>query len=109
MAALHARGFVHRDIKPANILFRKDEPVLIDLGLLKKAETPALHTGGTVSVNGNSAFDYDGTASFTGGTVYVNGSRVTTLPNQMMGGGGRDNFGGYGGGMNGNGGRGGWH
>ena len=48
--ALHARGFVHRDIKPANILFRKDEPVLIDLGLLKKAETPALHTGGTVSV-----------------------------------------------------------
>lgn len=48
--ALHARGYVHRDIKPANILFRKDEPVLIDLGLLKKAETPALHTGGTVSV-----------------------------------------------------------
>ena len=61
-------------------------------------------SGGTISVNGNSAFDYDGTASFTGGTVYVNGSRVTTLPNQMMGGGGRNNFGGYGGGMNGNGG-----
>ena len=48
--ALHKLGFVHRDIKPANILFRKDEPVLIDLGLLKKAETPALHVGGTVSV-----------------------------------------------------------
>jgi serine/threonine protein kinase len=48
--ALHKLGYVHRDIKPANILFRKDEPVLIDLGLLKKAETPALHTGGTVSV-----------------------------------------------------------
>ncbi len=48
--ALHARGYVHRDIKPANILFRKREPVLIDLGLLKKAETPALHAGGMLSV-----------------------------------------------------------
>ena len=48
--ALHKLGYVHRDIKPANILFRGDEPVLIDLGLLKKAETPELHAGGTVSV-----------------------------------------------------------
>ena len=48
--ALHARGFVHRDIKPANILSRKGEPVLIDLGLLKCAETPTLHPGGTISV-----------------------------------------------------------
>ena len=48
--ALHARGFVHRDIKPANILSHKGEPVLIDLGLLKRAETPALHPGGTISV-----------------------------------------------------------
>ena len=48
--ALHKLGYVHRDIKPANILFRNDLPVLIDLGLLKKAETPALHSGGTVSV-----------------------------------------------------------
>ncbi len=47
--ALHARGFVHRDIKPANILSRTGEPVLIDLGLLKRAETPALHPGGTIS------------------------------------------------------------
>ena len=50
-------------------------------------------TGGTISVNGNSAFDYDGSAIFTGGTVYVNGQQVTTLPNQMMGGG----MGGFGG------------
>ena len=49
-------------------------------------------SGGTVSVNANSPFDYDGSASFTGGTVYVNGSQVTTLQNQMMGG-----FGGQGG------------
>ena len=60
-------------------------------------------TGGTVSVNGNSSFDYDGTASFTGGTVYVNGQQVTTLPNQMMGGG----MGGFGGGPGGQGGFGG--
>ena len=55
-------------------------------------------TGGTISVNATSAFDYDGSATFTGGTVYVNGQQVTTLPNQMMGGGmggfrGQDGFG----------------
>lgn len=34
---LHDAGYVHRDIKPANILRRRNgEPVLIDLGLLKK-------------------------------------------------------------------------
>lgn len=44
-------------------------------------------SGGVISVTGNSAFDYDGTASFTGGTVYVNGQQVTTLTNQFMGGG----------------------
>ena len=60
-------------------------------------------TGGTVSVNGNSAFDYDGSVTFTGGTVYVNGQQVSTLPNQMMGGrqggfgGGRGEQGGFGG------------
>ena len=63
-------------------------------------------TGGTISVNGNSTFDYDGTASFTGGTVYVNGQQVTTLPNQMMGGGmggfgGQGGMGGFGGGHGG--------
>ena len=43
VAALHRRGFLHRDIKPSNIMFRVSreavrgiEPVLIDLGLLKK-------------------------------------------------------------------------
>ena len=42
-------------------------------------------TGGIISVNAGSAFDYDGSATFTGGTVYVNGQQVSTLPNQMMG------------------------
>ncbi len=47
---LHAHGLVHRDIKPANILSRNGAPVLIDLGLVKRAETPELHPGDTLSV-----------------------------------------------------------
>ena len=42
--------------------------------------------GGTVSITGNSSFDYDGQGIINGGTVIVNGSKVTTMPNQMMGG-----------------------
>lgn len=54
--------------------------------------------GGTVSVTGNSTFDYDSTGIINGGTVYVNGTLYTssTLPNQMMGG-GRGGWGGQGG------------
>ena len=65
-----------------------------------------LINGGTVSVTGNSAFDYNGTGTITGGTVIVNGQQVTTLPNQMMG--GRGGFGGGWGGNGGFGGRRGW-
>lgn len=43
-------------------------------------------SGGTVDINANFAFDFDGSASFTGGTVYVNGSQVTSITNSMMGG-----------------------
>ena len=54
--------------------------------------------GGTVNVSGNSTFDYDGTAQVNGGTVIVNGQQVSTLPNQMMGG-GMGGQGGFGGGQ----------
>ena len=35
---LHQKGYVHRDIKPNNILFRGQQPVLVDFGLVKKME-----------------------------------------------------------------------
>ena len=54
-------------------------------------------TGGTVDVTGNSSFDVDGTITFTGGTVIVNGQQVSSIPNQMMGGGMGFGFGGRGG------------
>ncbi len=50
--------------------------------------------GGTVEVNCNSPFDYDGTAEYNGGTIIVNGEETNSITNQMMGGQGR--FGGPG-------------
>ena len=50
-------------------------------------------SGGTISVNANFPFDYDGSVSFTDGTVYVNGEQVTSLQNQF--GGGMGGFGGH--------------
>lgn len=58
--------------------------------------------GGTVEVNAQNPFDYDGEGVLSGGTVIVNGQEVTALTSQDMGG-----FGGHGGkggngGQNGN-------
>ena len=58
--------------------------------------------GGTVEVNAQNPFDYDGEGVLSGGTVIVNGQEVTVLTSQDMGG-----FGGHGGkggngGQNGN-------
>ena len=65
--------------------------------------------GGTVRVNGNSAFDYDGSAQYNSGVIIVNGQQVASIPNQMMGGRGGFNSGfGNGGRNSGRGGRGGW-
>ncbi|MBQ6914327.1 MAG: carbohydrate-binding domain-containing protein [Kiritimatiellae bacterium] len=43
--------------------------------------------GGVIDVTGQSAFDYDGAAQVNGGTILVNGTQVSSIPNQMMGGG----------------------
>ena len=51
-------------------------------------------TGGTVSVTGQSAFDWDGTLTWTGGTVYINGSQATEITNQFAAGGGGSGGGG---------------
>ena len=54
--------------------------------------------GGTISVTGQSTFDYDGTAQYNGGTIIVNGQQVYAIPNQIMGGrGGMDGRNGRGG------------
>ncbi len=42
-------------------------------------------SGGTINVTGNSAFDYDGTATYNGGTIIVNGTKVNSIPNSMQG------------------------
>ena len=57
--------------------------------------------GGTISITGNSSFDYDGTAQLNGGTVIVNGQTLDSIPNQMMGGGMGGQMGGGFGGMGG--------
>ena len=44
-------------------------------------------SGGTVDINAQFAFDFDGAGELTGGTVTVNGEQVSSLANSMMGGG----------------------
>ncbi len=55
--------------------------------------------GGTISVSGQSTFDYDGTAEYNGGTIIENGVETNTMMNQAFGPGG---MGGPGGGDLGN-------
>ena len=55
-------------------------------------------TGGAISVNAQSPFDYDGTLTHTGGTIIVNGVETTQITNQFGGmGGGPGGMGGQGG------------
>lgn len=42
--------------------------------------------GGTITINAQSPFDYDGTAQKNGGTLIINGSETDSITNQMMGG-----------------------
>ena len=74
-----------------------DGTITVDMG---QGDTDAIDsngdlliTGGTITINAQSPFDYDGTGSKTGGKIIVNGSETDTLSNQMMGGGMRGNNG----------------
>ena len=42
--------------------------------------------GGTISITGQSTFDYDGNAEYNGGTIIENGQDTNVISNQMMGG-----------------------
>ncbi len=42
--------------------------------------------GGTININAQSPFDYDGKAAYNGGTIIVNGSEVNEISNQFEGG-----------------------
>ena len=73
-AALHARGYVHRDIKPANVLSRDGVPVLIDLGLAKATNGPAVPLGPAPSIVDGHAVGvgtpgYSAPEQFTGGDI----------------------------------------
>ena len=41
--------------------------------------------GGTLTITGQSPFDYDGTAKYSGGTMVINGQTTTTITNQFNG------------------------
>ena len=43
--------------------------------------------GGTLNINAQSPFDFDGQSDYTGGTIIVNGTETNAITNQMMGGG----------------------
>ena len=67
--------------------------ITIDMG---QGDTDAIDSngnlyinGGTLRINAQSPFDYDGEAKYSGGTMIVNGEETTTISNQMMGGGPR--------------------
>ena len=63
-------------------------------GGFEKAAGNTVINGGTITVNAQSPFDYDGTAEKNGGTIIVNGTETDTIQNQMMGGGMRGGMGG---------------
>jgi WD40 repeat protein len=48
LAAIHAAGLVHRDLKPSNVILASDGPRIIDFGIARPVQAPALTTTGVV-------------------------------------------------------------
>jgi WD40 repeat protein len=48
LAAIHAAGLVHRDLKPSNVILAADGPRIIDFGIARPVQAPALTTTGVV-------------------------------------------------------------
>jgi hypothetical protein len=54
LEAIHAAGLIHRDLKPSNVLIAHDGPRVIDFGIARTLDGPALT--GTGSAPGTPAF-----------------------------------------------------
>ncbi|WP_051540034.1 carbohydrate-binding domain-containing protein [Ruminococcus sp. FC2018] len=71
-----------------------DGEVTISMG---QGDTDAIDSNGNITVNGGkiditagtSSFDCDGKAAYNGGTIIINGTQVDSIPQSMMGGGGK--------------------
>lgn len=48
LQAIHAQGLLHRDLKPSNVLLATDGPRVIDFGIARAMDAPALTRTGTI-------------------------------------------------------------
>jgi serine/threonine protein kinase len=46
LVAIHSTGVIHRDLKPANVLLTRDGPKVVDFGIARMADSPALTRAG---------------------------------------------------------------
>ena len=73
VGALHETCYIHRDVKPSNVLWRGDEPVLVDFGLACPKSEAARPMSGLSVVDGQRVVvgtaGFAAPEQFSGGTV----------------------------------------